>query len=147
MAGPRKPKRPERPPSSTATGRMTLLLEQIQEQNRATIEAVFALEQRLEAKWEVRFARIEARLDALEVAVRLNTETLRQHSEILRQHTEMLRQHSDELRRQSEAIEGMRRDLNSQRALLERKGDTSRLEALEGRVSKLEAEVLRPGKL
>ena len=60
MPGPRKPKRPERPPSSTATGRMTLLLEEIQEQNRATIEAVFALEHRLEAKWEGRVAKLEA---------------------------------------------------------------------------------------
>jgi predicted nucleic acid-binding Zn-ribbon protein len=62
---------------------MTAVLENIEQQNRATIEAVFASERRMTEMFEARFQNIERRLDALEFAVRKNPEDIRKNSEDL----------------------------------------------------------------
>jgi chromosome segregation ATPase len=98
----------KRAPGSTASSRMLILLEQIQEQNRATIEAVYSESRRLEKKLVDRFNRLEAKVDNLEQAVRFHTAELKTHSSV----REELRNLVLELRRDfaqfQEKIEGSR---------------------------------------
>jgi chromosome segregation ATPase len=56
---------------------MLILLEQIQEQNRTTIEAIYSETRRLEKQLGDRFDRLEARVDNLELAVRFHTAELK----------------------------------------------------------------------
>lgn len=56
---------------------MTAVLENIEQQNRATIEAVQAMENRLCDRFDRRFDAIEHRLAALEFVVRKNSEDIR----------------------------------------------------------------------
>ncbi len=65
-----------RAPSDTAAGRVALLLEQIQEQNKATIEAVFAAEKRIRDDFGQRFDSLERRVAALEFVVKQHSEQL-----------------------------------------------------------------------
>src|SRR5688572_627134 len=58
------------PPES----RFLVLLEQIEAQNRATIEAVFGVERRLTEKIDQLEQRLTLRIEALEIAVRKNSE-------------------------------------------------------------------------
>jgi chromosome segregation ATPase len=53
--------------------RVLVLMEQMEEQNRATYEAVLAVEGRILARLDGRLERIELRLDVLEAAVRQNS--------------------------------------------------------------------------
>lgn len=62
--------RVERPPSETEEGRFTLLLEEMREQNRATIEAVFAVKVGLERRIDQFEQRTESRFQVLEFAVK-----------------------------------------------------------------------------
>src|SRR5262245_36758694 len=105
---PRKgPPRGPGPPSSTTRRRDTILLEQIQEQNRATLEAVFSLDQKLTRQREESELKLTRRLDALEAAVRINGEDIRKNSE--------------DIRKNSQDIQRMTQEIREMRVMLERK--------------------------
>ncbi len=125
---PRKPPRESSPPAaSTETGRVLVLVEQMVEQNRATIEAVFAIDQKMGRRLEETEARLTRRLDALEGAVRLNSEGIKKNSE--------------DIKKNSEDIQRMSGEIREMRTLLERKADQASLRDLEKRVSALEKRV------
>ena len=106
--------------AAEAFSHMTAVLENIEQQNRATIEAMFAMERRLTDRFEARFEKIDLRLDALEVAVRQN---------------------SADIRRNSEDIAAMQRELHRLSGILGADRDVNAITALENRVSALEARV------
>jgi hypothetical protein len=76
-----------------------VLLEAIQKQKRATIEAVFA--------WKEGFERImdRIRLDAIAGVVRHNTREIRNNGEGIQRNTEELGRHAEELRRIATMLE------------------------------------------
>lgn len=100
---------------------MTAVLENIEQQNRATIEAVFALERRLVERFEARFDQIELRLGALEFAVRKN---------------------SEDIRKNSEDIAGLQREVRRLADILGADRDENAIASLERRVTALEARLL-----
>ncbi|MGQ0505098.1 MAG: hypothetical protein ACT4TC_07225 [Myxococcaceae bacterium] len=95
----------------------TVLLENMQEQNRATIEAVHALEGRMNTRFDDLERRLTLRIEALEIAVRKNSEDIRKNSEDIQE----LQMRVDAL-----ALE------------LKKKPDADALKALEERVTRLE---------
>ena len=113
--------------SSTQMGRVLILLEEMREQNHATIEAVFSSEQRTNRRLEEIELKLTRRLDVLEVAVRMNSDEIRKNSE--------------DIKKNSEDIERMSREIREMRGMLERKADHAALVALEQRVSALEKRV------
>jgi hypothetical protein len=104
---------------------MAAVLENIEQQNRATIEAVFAMERRLTDRFEQRFGAIELRLTALEIAVRKNSEDIRKNSEDIRKNSEDIAKLQLEVQRLAKIL-GADRDENA-------------IQSLERRVSALEA--------
>jgi chromosome segregation ATPase len=114
-------------PGRSLASRTAILLESIQEQNKATIEAVFASEQKLNRKMDELHRGLTLRIEALEAAVRQNSADIKQNSEDIRRNTEELRQHSEEIRKMQET--------------LQRKLDRDELKALENRVTALEKRV------
>ncbi len=78
MASKKKTPR-ERPPASTAKSRFTILMEAMEQQNRATIEAVFSTRDELRREFTEKFDRMDLRMSAVEFAVRHHTEVLDQH--------------------------------------------------------------------
>ncbi len=76
----------------------SVLLERMEEQNRATIEAVVGLGRRMNEKFEALEARLTARIEALEFAVRKNSEDIRRNSadiESLKERVEALAKQLD----------------------------------------------------
>ena len=71
-----------------------VLLEQMDERNRATIEAVFSIRDQLLREIQQVKTELGGRIDVLEIAVRNLCVEVRKHSEILAQHSETLLQHS-----------------------------------------------------
>jgi uncharacterized protein HemX len=130
----RRKRTSERPPSTTSAGRMTILLEQIQEQNRATIEAVQSQGTSIRREMGELERRLERRIDALEAAVRQNSADIRQNSADIRQHAADIRQQADELRE-------VRKQLAELTGVARGKPDTTALEALDARVTNLERRV------
>jgi predicted nucleic acid-binding Zn-ribbon protein len=98
----------------------TVILERIEEQKRATIEAVFTVERRLTAKMEAQEQRLLVRIEALEFAVRRNSEEVRKNSE--------------DILALSKKVEALAEELR-------RKPDEAALRALEQRVARLEERV------
>ena len=72
----------------TVESRFLVMLESIQEQNRATIEAVLGVERRLTEKIDDLERRLTLRIEALEIAVRKNSEDI----ELLKVRVEQLAQ-------------------------------------------------------
>lgn len=99
---------------------MTAVLENIEQQNRATIEAMFAMERRLTDRFDARFEKIELRLSALELAVRQN---------------------SADIRKNSEDIAALQRETARLAGILGADRDVNAIKALENRVAALEARV------
>jgi methyl-accepting chemotaxis protein len=135
-------------PGRTAASRQAILLEAIQEQNRATIEAVFASKQELQRNMDETRRELTLRLGAVEAIVKKNSEDIRQNSEDIRQNSEDIRQNSEDIRKNSEQIrlntEELGRhseELRRIAAMLERKSDQASLIALEKRVTALEKRV------
>ena len=124
---PPKKQRPPKGVAAEAFSHMTAVLENIEQQNKATIEAMFAMERRLTDRFDARFEKIELRLAALEVAVRQNSEDIRRHSEILRKH--------------AEDIVALQRDTARMVGILGGDRDVNAITALENRVAALEARV------
>jgi len=114
-------------PGQTAASRQAILLEAIQEQNRATIEAVYASKQELAQRMDEMRRELTLRLEIVEAIVKKNSEDICKNSEQIRLNTEELGRHSEELRRIA--------------AMLERKSDQASLIALEKRVAALEKHV------
>ena len=111
---------------------MELLLEEIKDQNRATIEVVQDLEVRLRTEITEFRQEFTARTDLIEVAVRQNSADIRQNSEDIRTHSEDIRQNSEDIRANTEAIARLEQKLDS-------KADRADLGVLEARVTALEA--------
>lgn len=107
----------EKPPSATEEGRFTILLEEMREQNRATIEAVFAVKTGLERRIDEFEQRTEARFQVLEFAVKQLASDVRE-----------LKTDVAQLKVRMERVEQK----------LDGKADTPRVEALEARVGILE---------
>ena len=114
-------------PGQTAASRQAILLEAIQEQNRATIEAVYASKQELVQRMDEMRRELTLRLEIVEAIVKKNSEDICKNSEQIRLNTEELGRHSEELRRIA--------------AMLERKSDQASLIALEKRITALEKHV------
>jgi len=114
-------------PGRTAASRQAILLEAIQEQNRATIEAVYASKQELAQRMDEMRRELTLRLEIVEAIVKKNSEDICKNSEQIRLNTEELGRHSEELRRIA--------------AMLERKSDQASLIALEKRITALEKHV------
>jgi chromosome segregation ATPase len=128
----------KRSPAETPTGRVTILLEQIQEQNRATIEAVFASEQRIRRDFDARFSSLEQRVAALEVAVRKNSEDIQELKVAVRKNSEDIQELKVAVRENSEDIQELKRSVDEVRAAMAQKMDAAQLAALEARVAHLE---------
>ena len=114
----RRTRTPERPPSSTSAGGVAILLEQIQEQNHATIKAVRSVESSLRREIVELRRDLTLRIEALEVAVRKNSEDIRQL------------QHD---------VRALQNEVAELKAVVRGKADESALKALETRVARLEA--------
>jgi len=127
--------------SSTQMGRVLILLEEMREQNHATIEAVFSSEQRTNRRLEEIELKLTRRLDVLEVAVRMNSDEIRKNSEDIKKNSEDIKKNSEDIKKNSEDIERMSREIREMRGMLERKADHAALVALEQRVSALEKRV------
>jgi hypothetical protein len=106
--------------SAGAFSHMTAVLENIEQQNRATIEAVLGVERRLTERFEARFEKIELRLTALEIAVRQN---------------------SDDIRKNSDDIRALQRETQRLATILGADRDENAMTALENRVAALEARI------
>src|SRR5687768_40749 len=61
--------------------RVLILLERIEQQNQATIDAVFASERRIREDLGGEISKLALRVEALEIAVRKNSEDIRKNSE------------------------------------------------------------------
>jgi chromosome segregation ATPase len=68
----------EKPPSATATGRMLLILETIETQNRSTSEAVSATRNELRRDLADFRAEVDGRFKTLEAAIRHNSRGIRE---------------------------------------------------------------------
>src|SRR5450631_8996 len=102
----------------TNAARSNVLMEDMRSQFKVVVEMVQSTRVDLIAHFDRRFTKIEERLDALEFAVRKNSEDIRQNSE---------------------DIEAMRVELRQLRADFDRREERARIDALEKRVDKLES--------
>lgn len=161
---PRSPrsKRPPLPPSATDEGRFTLLLEEMDHRNRATIEAVYSIRDELGAKIDAhgeRIASLEfgmknvvAALTVLDARVQSHTVMLTEMNAKLDEHSRKLDEHGRKLDEHSAKLDEHGALLGTHGALLadhsarlerieaklDRKADKEDLLALEARVSRLE---------
>ncbi len=129
-----------------------VLLEEMRSQFKVVVELAITTRDKvteLSSKFDTldaRVARIELRLDALEFAVRKNSEDIaknsediRKNSEDIRKNSEDIRKNSEDIRKNSEDIEAMRVELRQLRADFDRREERMRIDALEKRVDKLES--------
>jgi chromosome segregation ATPase len=165
----RRKRTSERPPSNTSAGRVAILLEQIQEQNRATIEAVRSVESSLRREITELRRDLTLRMEALEIAVRKNSEDIRElqqqvrkNSEDIRELQQQVRKNSEDIRelqqqvrtnsedtrelqqqvrKNSEDIRELQKEVAESKELIRGKPDEAGLGALEVRVAKLEQRV------
>lgn len=105
----------------------TAVVENIEQQNRAVMEAVLGMERRLTERMDLRFEKIELRLSALEFAVRKNSEDIRKNSE--------------DIRKNSEDIAALQREVARLSTILGADRETNAIQALEARVAALEARI------
>lgn len=110
--------------SDQTSRRVVVLMEQMQEQNRATIEAVRSVEVSLGRKIDDLRRDLTLRIEALEVAVRKNSEDIRRNSEDIRKNSEDIRRLQDQVAEFTVAVHG--------------RATAEQLHALEKRVAQLE---------
>ena len=77
VSRPKKKKAPVRSPASTATGRLNVILERVEEQQRVVIEAVSSTREALERKIDGVDQKLSSRMDVIEFVVRKNGEDIR----------------------------------------------------------------------
>ena len=132
--------------------RILVLFEQIQEQNRATIEAVTSLEQRMDRRFDEESRKNDLRFSALEAAVRVNADLIRQNTEAIRQNSEDIRKNSEAIRQNSEdirtlfgsverltsAVESLARRMDRVEEALGLKADAAVTADLEARLRRIE---------
>ncbi len=135
----------ELPPSATEEGRFSILMEQMQEHNRATIEAVQSSAQQLHRRMDETDERNERRFAGIEAAVRLNSEILRSHSDDIRSLKVSLgelradvRELRDEVREVRDEVRGLTRRVERIEELLALKADRTQADDLEARVRRIE---------
>lgn len=124
---PKRTRKPAQPEAQVPLSHMTAVLENIEQQNRATIEAVQALEHRLVERFDRRFDALEHRLAAVEFVVRQNSEDIRKNSE--------------DIRKNSEDIVALQREVRRLGSILGADRDENAIAALERRVKALEDRV------
>ena len=115
----RKPPKAAKVPM-VSVSHMTAVLENIEQQNRVTIEAVQAVEHRLIAHFDEKLGAIEQRLSVLEFVVRKN---------------------SDDIRKNSDAIVALQQEVHRMADLLGADRDENAIASLERRVKALEDRV------
>jgi hypothetical protein len=120
-------KKPRSKATSKEMSRVLVLMERMEEQNRATYEAVMAVEGRILGAINPRLDKIELRLDALEIAVRQNSEDIKRNSE--------------DIKRNSEDIKALRLEVERLNTLLRVEADENVIQSLERRVRALEERV------
>lgn len=119
------------PPSGTAEGRFSILMEQMLEQNRGTIEAVQSLEQKMDRRFNDSEERADLRFKSLEAAVRMNSADIRKNSEKI----ERLISVTDQLGRD---LRGLTARVERIEAVLSMKVDGPSTGELEARIRRLE---------
>ena len=75
---------PPRSWATTATGRLNVILERVEEQQRVVIEAVTSNREALERKIDEGNEELAARIDAVEIAVRQNSQDILENSQDIR---------------------------------------------------------------
>src|SRR5215472_5943868 len=128
-------------PGRTAASRQAILLEAIQEQNRATIEAIFASKQELVQRMDEMRRELTLRLEVVEAIVKKNSEGILQNTEGIRKNSEDIRKNSEQIRLNTEELGRHSEELRRIAAMLEKKSDQASLIALEKRVTALEKHV------
>ncbi len=143
MATRTKPKRKKkaRAPSSTRWGRIEILLEEMQAQNAATIEAVYAESAAIRREMRASFRTLDERIALLELTVKGHTAAIRDLSEAVRKNSEDIRKNSEDIRKNSEDIQRNSEDIRKISDDLLRVSGT--VEDLGARVAHLEARVER----
>jgi hypothetical protein len=124
--------------ASVLASHMAAILENIEQQNRATIEALQATEHRLMETFGRRFDAIEVRLSALEFAVRKNSEDIRKNSDDIRKN-------SDDIRKNSEDIAQLQQEVARIGKILGVEADENTIAVLERRVTAIETRLGMPG--
>lgn len=136
MAPTRKtPSRPrQHAPSASQMGRVLLMLENIQDQQKMLAEALGAFRSGVDVRFDEMEARLTRRLDVLEAVVREHSAMLKEHRTMLEEHGSMLMEHGRELC-------ALRAELDRISRKLDHMASAAALEALEKRVAALEARV------
>jgi chromosome segregation ATPase len=138
MAARKKTTRRPKAPDDPAGPRFLVLLEQIQEQNRATIEAVWSLDQKMERRFEEESGKNELRFQSLEAAVRFNSEQIRKNSEDIRKNSEDIRELSDGLTRLATSMDALARRMERVEEAIGIKADAAVVAALDARLRRIE---------
>ncbi len=108
---------------------MLVLLEQIQEQNRATIEAVVSSEQKTGRRIDELDVRLTRRVEALELAVQMNSADIRQNSADIQEMRVDIQKNSVDIQEMRGDIREMRGDIQEMRGdIQEMRGDIHRMD-------------------
>jgi chromosome segregation ATPase len=118
--------------------RFVVLMEQMQEQNRATIEAVTSLEQRMNARFDEMDRKSGLRFESVEAAIRLNSDAIRKNSEDIRKNSEDIRLLAERMDEFGSKIDALTRRVERLEELLGMKADAADVSRLEERVRRLE---------
>jgi len=106
---------------------LEILLEDIRAQNRATIEAVLSTRQALEAKMDAQRLELLNRIEALEAAVRINSQEIRKNSQEIRKNSQEIRKNSQEIRKNTEEIQKNSEEIRKNRQEIRKNSDDIRL--------------------
>jgi outer membrane murein-binding lipoprotein Lpp len=141
-----------KPAAATPKERFELLLENIEQQNRATMEAVSAMGNQLRQEMREGFARLEARADVHEAILRqhstdiqeLKTDVQRLKTDVQELKTDVQRLKTDvqelktDVQELKTDVQGLKEAVRRIEVKLDGKADVSQVRALEARVTALE---------
>ena len=121
-----------RAPSGAESARaFGVVLERIESQMTAVVEAVTSATQRLDAKIDALGAHLSERISVLEQVVRQNSLDIRQNSEDIRKNSEDIGQNSEDILALRNEVALLRHDFDHRE-------ERGRVDALEARVAALE---------
>jgi hypothetical protein len=121
-----------------AYSHFTAVLENVEQQNRATIEAVVGAERRLTERGDLQFQKLESRIQNLELAVRMNSDAILKNSQDILKNSQDIRKNSDDIGKNSDDIGSLQREVKRIGAILGVDRDVNVVAALEARVSAIE---------
>jgi chromosome segregation ATPase len=125
----------------TETGRALVLLEQIQEQNKATIDAVFATTHQLETRLTAKIDQLASRVEVVEIAAREIRSRVEVLEMVLRELVQESKRHSKTLDDHAHRLANIESDLLRIESNLERKTSVAEIMDLDRRLTSLEREV------